>query len=162
MYSVSFTGYRPEKMPFPNEEHPLCLALKKRLREEIEKLVKDGADCFFTGMARGTDMWCAEIVLELKKTHENLKLTAIIPCRTQSNGWDVNDKLRYENILKCCQGVICASETYTKSCMMKRNKALVDCCDVLLAVFDGKKGGTANTVSYAQSKSRKIITISPK
>lgn len=161
MYSVSFTGYRPEKMPFPDEKHPLCLALKKRIRAEIEKCINDGADCFFTGMARGTDMWCAEIVIELMKTHENLKLTAIMPCRTQTSGWNSEDKLRYENILARCQGKIYVSDSYTKSCMMKRNRALVDCCDVLIAVFDGKKGGTANTVSYAQSKSRKIITISP-
>jgi len=161
MYSVSFTGYRPEKMPFPDENHPLCGALKKRLRGEIEKCIDDGADCFFTGMARGTDMWCAEIVLELKKTHDNLKLTAIIPCRTQPNGWKSEEKLRYENILKKCQGVVCVSENYTKSCMMKRNRALVDCCDVLIAVFDGKSGGTANTVNYARTKSRKIIIVSP-
>ena len=54
-------------MPFPSEEHPMCAALKARLRETIEECIKDGADCFFSGMARGTDMWCAEIVLELKK-----------------------------------------------------------------------------------------------
>ena len=162
MYSVSFTGYRPEKMPFPNEEHPLCIALKTRLRETIEQCIKDGADCFFSGMARGTDMWSAEIVLELKKTYPNIKLSAIIPCRTQTNGWTAEEKQRYDNIIKECAAVMCVSESYTKSCMMKRNRALVDCCDLLIAVYDGQSGGTANTVSYAQSKSKKIITIEPK
>ena len=161
MYSVSFTGYRPEKMPFPNEEHPLCNALKSRLREVIEQLIKDGADCFFSGMARGTDMWCAEIVLELKKIYPNIKLTAIIPCRTQTKGWTAEEKQRYENIARECAAVVCVSESYTKNCMMKRNRALVNCCDLLIAVFDGQKGGTANTVSYAQSKSKKIITVEP-
>lgn len=161
MYSVSFTGYRPEKMPFPSEEHPLCVNLKKRLRETIEQCIKDGAGCFFSGMARGTDIWCAEIVLELKKTYPNIKLCAIIPCRTQTNGWTDEEKRRYDNIIKECATVICVSENYTKSCMMKRNRALVDCCDLLIAVYDGQKGGTANTISYAKSKSKEIITVTP-
>ena len=161
MYSVSFTGYRPEKMPFPNEEHPRCAALKTRLRELIEKCIKDGADCFFSGMARGTDMWCAEIVLELKKTYPNIKLCAIIPCRTQTSGWTDEEKRRYDSISQECDSVVCISESYTKSCMMKRNRALVDCCDLLIAVYDGQPGGTAHTVSYAQSKSKKIITVEP-
>lgn len=148
-------------MPFPSESHPLCENLKKRLRETIGQCIKDGADCFFSGMARGTDMWCAEIVLELKKSYPNIKLTAIIPCRSQTNGWTDSEKQRYDSIIKECAAVVCVSESYTKSCMMKRNRALVDCCDLLIAVFDGQKGGTANTVSYAKSKSKKIITVSP-
>ena len=148
-------------MPFPSECHPLCENLIKRLRETIEQCIKDGADCFFSGMARGTDMWCAEIVLELKKNYPNIKLTAIIPCRFQTNGWTDSEKQRYDSIIKECAAVVCVSESYTKSCMMKRNRALVDCCDLLIAVFDGQKGGTANTVSYAKSKSKKIITVSP-
>lgn len=148
-------------MPFSSEDDPLCVNLKKRLREIIEQCIKDGADCFFSGMARGTDIWCAEIVLELKKTYPDIKLTAIIPCRTQTKGWTDAEKQRYDNILKECATVVCVSENYTKSCMMKRNRALVDCCDLLIAVFDGQKGGTAHTVSYAQSKSKKIITVEP-
>ncbi len=161
MYSISFTGYRPEKMPFPNEEHPLCIALKARLREVIEQSIKNGADNFFSGMARGTDMWCAEIVLELKKIYPNINLNAIIPCRTQTKGWSSTEKQRYDRITKACSSVVFVSESYTKSCMMKRNRALVDCCDLLIAVYDGQKGGTANTISYAKSKSKEIITVTP-
>ena len=149
-------------MPFPSEEHPMCAALKARLGAVIEQCIKDGADCFFSGMARGTDMWCAEIVLELKKIYPNIKLTAIIPCRTQTNGWTDAEKRRYDKILGECAAVVGVSESYTKSCMMKRKRALVNCCDLLIAVFDGQKGGTANTISYARSKAKEIITVSPK
>ena len=140
----------------------MCAALKARLGAVIEQCIKGGADCFFRGMARGTDMWCAEIVLELKKIYPNIKLTAIIPCRTQTNGWTDAEKRRYDKILGECAAVVCVSESYTKSCMMKRNRALVNCCDLLIAVFDGQKGGTANTISYARSKAKEIITVSPK
>ncbi len=148
-------------MPFSSEQDPLCAQLKERIRFEIEKSIKDGAVNFFSGMARGVDMWCAEIVLELKKSYPQINLTALIPCPTQTSGWTNEEIQRYQRILKECHKRIIISQNYTKSCMMKRNQILVDSCDVLIAVFDGLKGGTANTVKYAQSKGRKIITIKP-
>lgn len=161
MYSVSFTGYRPEKLPFSEENDPLFLDLKNRLSNQIEKLIADGADLFYSGMARGVDLLCAEIVLELKNKYPQISLNALIPCRTQTDGWKYDDKLRYENILSQCQKKIYIRDNYTKGCMMERNRALVDSCDILVAVFDGKKGGTANTVNYAEKKGKKTIIINP-
>ena len=161
MYSVSFTGYRPEKMPFSHEQDPLCADLKKRIRDKIENSIKDGAINFFSGMARGADMWCAEIVLELKKTYPQINLSAVIPCSSQASGWTNEEIRRYQRILNECHRKLIISQNYTKNCMMKRNQMLVDICDVLIAVFDGQKGGTANTVKYAQAKGKKIITIEP-
>lgn len=148
-------------MPFSNEQDPLCADLKKRLLFEIEKCIKDGAANFFCGMARGVDMWCAEIILELKKNYPQITLSALIPCPTQTLGWTNEEIQRYQHILNECQKKILISQNYTKTCMMKRNQALVDSCDVLIAVFDGQKGGTANTVKYAQSKGKIIHIIKP-
>ena len=161
MYRVSFTGYRPEKLPFFGEDDPLCINLKKRLSDQIQSLIADGADEFYSGMALGVDTWAAEIVLEFKKSFPQINLTAVVPCPEQSDKWTKSQKMRYQNILKQCDKIITTSPTYTKSCMLKRNKTLVDLCDILVAVFDGKSGGTKQTVNYATSKGRKIIFISP-
>lgn len=161
MFTVSFTGYRPEKLPFPIGDNPLFLDLKKRLKDQIEKLVNDGADCFYSGMARGVDIICAEIVLELKEKYPHIVLNALIPCRTQTDGWKDDEKLTYEKIISQCLKKIYIKDKYTKGCMMERNRALVECCDILVAVFDGQKGGTANTVRYAEKRGRKIIIIPP-
>lgn len=161
MFRVSFTGHRPEKMPFFGEDDPLCVGLKKRLRDQVARLVEDGAEEFCTGMARGVDIWAAEIVLELKSGHPDLRLIAVIPCPEQADRWGSNEKARYQSILKQCDQTITTSPSYTKGCMLKRNKALVDMCDVLVAVFDGTRGGTMQTVNYAKSKGRKTIVIPP-
>ena len=159
MYKVSFTGHRPEKLPYFSEDDPLCVDLKQRLKTQIEKLINEGADCFFSGMARGVDMWCAEIVLELKQKYPEITLTAVIPCKTQSNSWSGDSKIRYEKILKSCSKIIYTSEIYDKTCMLKRDRALVELCDVLVAVFDGTKGGTKYTVDYAEKKHKKVIIV---
>ncbi len=161
MYKVSFTGYRPQKLPFFGEDDPMCVDLKLRLRKQIEKLIDSGAGEFFTGMALGVDMWCAEEVLELKKLHPEIRLTAVIPCRVQESKWNIEEQRRYREILSKCDKVLCLSESYTKDCMMKRNRALVELCDLLLAVYDGKPGGTKHTVDHAAKLGRKTIIISP-
>lgn len=161
MYSVSFTGHRPEKLPFFCEDDPMLINLKDRLRKQIEKLIKEGADCFYSGMARGVDMWCAQIVIELKEKYPNINLTAVIPCKTQAKSWDDQSKDRYRNILSKCDKIIYTSDSYTKSCMLKRDRALVELCDVLVAVFSGTKGGTKYTVDYAGKMQKKVIIIEP-
>ncbi|MDE6727494.1 MAG: DUF1273 domain-containing protein [Oscillospiraceae bacterium] len=161
MFRVSFTGHRPEKLPFFGEDDPLCVELKKRLRDQIEQLIEDGAEEFCTGMARGVDIWAAELVLELKSAYPGLRLTAVIPCPEQADRWVSDQKTRYQSILEQCDKAITTSPSYTKGCMQKRNKALVDMCDVLVAVFDGTRGGTMQTVNYAKSKGRKTIVIPP-
>lgn len=159
MYKVSFTGHRPEKLPFFSEEDPMCVDLKNRLKKQIKKLILDGADEFFTGMARGVDMWAAEAVLELKSEFPNITLTAVIPCPDQTKSWNAEDKARYNSILEQCAKKLVISPSYTRGCMLKRDRALVDLCDILVAVFDGQKGGTAYTVDYAKSAGKKTVLV---
>lgn len=161
MFRVSFTGHRPEKLPFFSEEDPMCAELKERLKKLIRKLINDGAEEFFSGMALGVDTWAAELVLELKNDYPNIKLTAVIPCPEQADRWSAEQQERYRSILKRCDKTITTSPSYTRGCMMKRNRALVELCDVLVAVFDGTKGGTKQTVEYARSKKRKIEMLTP-
>lgn len=161
MYRVSFTGYREEKLNFFGEDDPLCIALKRRLYEQIERLADDGADSFNSGMALGVDTWAAEAVLELKKLRPEIRLIAVLPCPEQDKLWRDNQKRRYREILERCDKVLTVSPEYQKGCMLKRNRALVDMCDVLLAVYDGKPGGTRYTVDYADKVGRRTIIIEP-
>ena len=161
MYKVSFTGYRPQKLPFFGEDDPMCVGLKMRISRQIEKLTDSGAGEFFTGMALGVDIWCAEAVLELKASRPDIKLTAVIPCRGQELKWNSAEQRRYHDILERCDKVLCLAESYTKDCMLARNRTLVDLCDLMVAVYDGKSGGTKHTVDYAEKKGRRIVIIPP-
>ena len=161
MYRVSFTGHRPEKLPFFSEDDPMCVDLKNRLSKQIKKLIEDGADEFFSGVARGVDIWAAEAVLELKSVYPNIKLTAVVPCPEQADKWSSEDRERYHNILEACDKTLVISPKYSRGCMHKRDKALVDMCDVLVAVYDGQKGGTEFTLNYAETKGRKTIVVAP-
>lgn len=161
MYRVSFTGYRPEKLIFFGEDDPMCVDLKERLSRQIDSLMAQGADEFYTGMALGVDTWAAEAVLEKKIPHPEIKLVAVIPCPEQDARWSDEQRRRYRDILRRCDKIIPISPRYSKDCMLKRNRALVELCDVLVAVYDGKPGGTQYTVNYAKKTGRKTVIVPP-
>lgn len=158
---ISFTGHRPEKLPYYGEDDPMCLDLKNRLAEEIEKLIESGADEFYNGMARGVDIWCAEAVLKLKSKYPQIKLYAVIPCPEQDVKWREADRIRYREVLGKCEKTYTACDHYDRGCMRKRDYMLVEFADIVVAVFDGSPGGTKITVDYAQKKHKKIITLLP-
>lgn len=161
--TVSFTGYRPQKLSFGSDENaPEAIRLKSILRSEIQKLIDKHYVYFQTGAAMGVDMMCAEIVLELMETNPKVMLFAIIPCKNQCAAWDEKSVARYKSIMQRVSGSYLVSDSeYYNGCMQKRNQYLVDTADVLLAVYDGAKGGTANTIEYAKKQGRKIIIVSP-
>ena len=53
-------------------------------------------------------------------------------------------------------------QEYSRNCMLKRNRYLVDHSSILLAVYNGTyQSGTGMTVRYAQRLTRDIIIIDP-
>lgn len=53
-------------------------------------------------------------------------------------------------LLKECDSVKVHTDRYSKSCYIVRNRYMVDCSALVIAVHDGRKsGGTAATIRYA-------------
>jgi len=44
---------------------------------------------------------------------------------------------------------------------MERNRAIVDACDLLLAVWDGKSRGTLYTIGYARRQGKPVFVVRP-
>ena len=51
------------------------------------------------------------------------------------------------------------SNHYTPTCMMDRNRYMVDKSSILIACYDGKSGGTWNTIKYAMDRDLEIIRL---
>jgi uncharacterized phage-like protein YoqJ len=97
-----FTGHRPFKLPWGFEEdHPDCVRLKLMLSMEIESRIAGGCDTFLCGMCWGADIWCAEIVLNLRRAfpEKDVRLTAVLVHEEQHAGWTKDYQERYFNII---------------------------------------------------------------
>ena len=157
-----FTGYRPEKLPYgSNERHPDCLRLKEELLRQAVRAAKDGMTHFICGGALGSDTYAAEAVLILQKECPGLILEIAVPFIGQERKWRREDQVRYHAILDSAQRITYLSDSPTIENFYKRNRYIVDRASRLVAVFDGKRGGTMQTVRYAQKCGREIVRISP-
>ena len=50
---------------------------------------------------------------------------------------------------------------YFDGCMQKKNKYMIDNSSVLIALFNGKAGGTKITIDYAKQQGLEILVIEP-
>ncbi|MCI8619708.1 MAG: DUF1273 domain-containing protein [Oscillospiraceae bacterium] len=147
----AFTGHRPEKLPWGEDESDLrCVALKVRISQTIRFLVNQGFRDFACGMARGCDFYFAEAVFAAQLWQADVRLYAFLPCSEQANCWNAADRKRYEIILKKCSKIYMVEQHYSEGCMLRRNRAMLNCADRFISVYDGSGGGTGAAVRYAE------------
>lgn len=136
MKKCCITGNRPQKFPWEygkGKEHRKYLA---DMAGQIEELIENGYTYFISGGALGVDQDFANAVLKAKKTRKDIKLEIAVPCKTQAARWGKIQQLYYRLILKRADNVVTLSEDYTRTCMLERNKYMVDKADLVLAYWN--------------------------
>ena len=153
LHRVCFTGHRPEKLKVPERK------VVKALETEIDQAIADGYTTYITGMARGVDIWAAEIVLAKKKKHPELKLICALPYEGFENSWSADWQKRYRKILERADltRAICANFSY--SSYQVRNEWMVDHSSRVIAVWNGEPSGTKNTIDYARKLGLNICFV---
>ena len=157
--TCAFSGYRPEKLPWGEDElDPRCVALKIQMERQLRALCREGCLRYLCGMARGTDIYFLEILGQLREEFP-IHVKAVIPCIDQTRLWPEHQRKRYLRGLDFCDSMEVLEDGYSQGCMLRRNYYMVDHADILMTVFDGTPGGTAATVRYARARGRRILSI---
>ncbi|MCL1881215.1 MAG: DUF1273 domain-containing protein [Oscillospiraceae bacterium] len=163
----SFTGYRTQKLNIclkSGDGKTLTLQiLKSILKSQMQIMLDRGFTTFMSGMAIGADLMFAQAALELRKDYPGIvKLIAVIPCLEHDKNWGETERLQCQELItKADNCVLVSNSPYYDGCMAKRNRYLVNACDELLAIYDGQRGGTMQTINYAKNKSIKVTIIDP-
>lgn len=162
MDTVAFTGYRLKKLPFAEDEKdPNYMAFQAKLTEVIGSLIEKGYTKFISGLAVGFDTWAAEAVLLNKEKDPHVTLECAIPFSGQAEKWSPEEQARRANIIKHADSATTVCKHYSKECFFLRNAYMVDKADIVVCCYDGKKGGTAQTVAYAKRKNKTVLQIDP-
>ena len=119
-HRVCFTGHRPEKLTRSE------VAIRKDLEIQICQAVADGLNVFITGMARGVDIWAAQIVLKLRGAGYPIKLMCACPYVGFETGWNQDWQRQYIEILAAADFVKYVCEDYSRSCFQIRNEWMVN------------------------------------
>lgn len=150
--TACFTGHRT----IPVGQYDTLL---HRLENAIIRLIGRGYRFFGAGGALGFDTMAAQSVLSLREQYPHIRLILVLPRLSQSRNWNASDQKIYERIKSEADKVVYTSQAYTRDCMYRRNRHLVDCSSACVCYLTQSTGGTAYTVAYAWRKGLEIINI---
>lgn len=137
----------------------LAPILKEKTEKIILGLLPSGVRFFGVGGALGYDTIAAECVLDLRAVFPQIRLILILPCLDQSKNWGAENVRRYNLIKSKADKVVYTSGPYTRSCMFRRNRHLVDNSSICVAYCPHATGGTAYTVGYAKKRGLPVIFL---
>lgn len=159
--TACFSGYRPEKFPFPlNLESPCFSILQERIETAIQSALQEGYTTFLCGMAAGFDLVCADVFLDVRESspdYSHLQLVAVVPHQghTVPPDW----RKLYRIIVARCNQVEILLPAYQPNSFHNRNDWMIEHASRLIYYWDGKPGGTAYTVRQAEQQGLDIINI---
>lgn len=147
---IAGTGHRPNKLGGYSTE-----ARDKLVNIAKQYLQNNSVTLVISGMALGWDTALAIASIQL-----NIPLHCYIPFKGQELKWKSNSIKLYNAILDKADEVkyIC-DEGFSPHKMQIRNEAMVNDCDILLALHDGTTGGTYNCIKYAEKVNKPIINL---
>lgn len=171
---IAVTGHRPSKLGDAYDlHHSTNITIGQNMRafilqkagyqEKTNSFLSDEKVTLISGMALGVDTIWALVALKLKERYPTkFELECAIPCAKHSSRWKKVDQDRHADIMARADIVTMVSEdAYAPYLMQKRNEYMVDKADILLAVWDGTKGGTGNCVKYAMKTGRTTYQYHP-
>lgn len=145
-----FTGHRPEKLHIAED------IVRQRLDSAISSALEDGYTTFISGMAKGVDIWAAELVLERRRLLPNINLICAVPYAGFGLHWQGGWTERFKKIIQAADTVEYVCTGFSRSAYQRRNQWMVDRTSLLIAVYTGESGGTENTIRYAERTGRTI------
>lgn len=176
---VCFTGHRPDKLGGYDLSTPKNKDIISKLDNTILNLLNDnlGEEIYFIcGGALGIDQIAFELCRRYRDNYSNkydISLEVAVPFFHQDRLWHIDSKMVYRQQLLDANTVtytdrirkynsqLLDEKEYHPIKMQNRNKYMVDNSDVVIAVWDGTKGGTGNCVKYAKSQGRTLVVITP-
>lgn len=147
-----FTGHR--KIPASEIKN-----IEKQLDEIIEKLYQKGVIFYGAGGSYGFDLLAEKAVIRARNRHKEIKLILVLPCKNQEKYWTEDNKTTFAKIKNQADKIVYTSEIYSKDCMYKRNRHLVDFSGYCVAYLSKNSGGTAFTVNYARQNGVEIFNL---
>ena len=148
-----FTGHRPEKLTISEAR------LAELLEAEIKKAIDRQFTTFITGMAKGTDLIAAEIVLRLREEDPRLRLVAALPYPNFGQRWGGGWSERFQRVLSTADQIGCVCPCSSWASYQLRNEWMVNHSALVIAAFNGESGGTKNTLDFARKQRVPCVVI---
>lgn len=150
----AFTGHRQIK-----NEHKKHIG--NLLSRAVDFAYSEGCRNFYTGGAVGFDTLAAREVIRFRLSHPDVRLIMLLPCHDQEAHWSRSQIESYEYTLSEADEIKYISDTYDSTCMIKRNVALAEAADIMIAYVGRGASGSAQTVGMARRMGKTVYNLYP-
>lgn len=151
------TGHRPPRLnlSYSDSDRAFLEDFATNVIVTLQELPLQ-VDKFITGGAAGFDQAVAAACLRLGVPYD-----VYVPFVGQESKWPIHAQKYYDMLLSHAKYVKFVSEGgYSPYKFIKRDEAMIENCDIAVALFDGvKKGGTYQTVCYANKINREVLNF---
>lgn len=138
LHTIAFTGHRS-----------YCRRHDSAIEAEVERLYALGARRFRVGMAEGFDLAVACVVLHVSESKPDIEIELFVPWPDFPSTFSSANRRIYDLIVGQAAALHYVSSEYHVGVFQARNEAMVDGADLVVAWWNGRPSGTANTVRYA-------------
>lgn len=147
---IAGAGHRPDKLG--GYDSYLLMNLRVFAQQELQRI---NPKTVISGMALGWDMAIAAAAVNL-----DIPLIAAVPFDGQELRWPSDKKRIYKWLLSKAKSIhIVSRGGYAPYKMQRRNRWMVDQCDMVLALWNGTQGGTYNCIQYAHERRKPVENV---
>ena len=149
VFTVCFFGHRAIED---------AVATDRRLDRLLRKLLLEKTFVeFLVGRDGDFDLLAASAVRRAKKAvrDDNSALVWVLPYATADLERNYQSYSAYYDEIE-----ICENDCHFKAAFQKRNRAMIDRADLVICYLNRDKGGTYQTVRYAEKCGKAIINVS--
>lgn len=150
--TCAFTGHRSIK-------HEHKAGMPGLLLRAINYAYEKGCRRFIAGGAIGFDTEAARQVILFRIDHPDVSLILFLPCLDQDAAWSIGQRDAYDYILSAADEVKYVSESYDKGCMQRRNRAMAEECDIMIAYVGRDRSGASQTLRIARELGREAYNL---
>ena len=129
------------------------------LEKEIDRLIRLGVTTFISGGAVGFEQIAASLVIIKKETGFPVRLILAVPYRGEEASWSMRERRLFRNLMNDADDAVYLSKTYSKKCMDKRNRYLVDNSAHCICAMLDENGEVGRTVQYAHIQNIQVINV---
>ena len=153
-----FTGHRS----LPEEQKA---ALLVRMKSTVSYLYAAGVKTFHAGGALGFDMFAAAQIVDLRRSHPDMRLVLNLPFHNQTDRWNADAKRFYTFFLEQADEVQYAYEGEitdagnARKYLLLRDRLMVQAAHYGIAYFSGARGGTSYTMAFAEKNGCELYNL---
>ena len=159
-----------------SDEEKICMFCGHRIGnydfdsvyQAVLDAVRDGYNAFYSGSMGGFDRICESAVIKARESGLPVRLISVRPYHESVHADQssrVVDGMLYDEIiipeLKSSSDMTGGRKRFAaKRAIVERNRWMVTRSERVIAfVYDGRKGGAADTLAFARRQSRQIINL---